>query len=224
MKIATLNIDWALKGQRKIEMFLRKTDFDFLILTEAIDLGLPNYNHKYRSEQIPENRIYEDLNYSQYLNGNKAFRTIIYSKRPFVKKHEVVDDKTCLAIEFETDIGNVIIYTTIVGTWFKKLPYAKTELENCISDCETLYTKKRNLIVVGDLNTSFIETEKSYTINIETTKLLKTLFQKLNLKIATETIETNIDHIVIPDSIQSESGVFVEKDILSDHKGVFVRF
>jgi hypothetical protein len=43
MKIATLNIDWARKKNHlKTVEFLNQFDFDFLILTEAIDL-----NYKY---------------------------------------------------------------------------------------------------------------------------------------------------------------------------------
>ncbi|SRX73404.1 hypothetical protein [Aequorivita antarctica] len=121
MKLATLNINWANKSKSKnhclkIEKFLNAQDFHFLILTEAINLDLPNFPFKYLSEQIPENIRYENLNYPEYLKGEKAYRTIIYSKFPSVKKHHVIDGKTSLAQEFETEIGNIIIYTTIIGT------------------------------------------------------------------------------------------------------------
>ncbi len=226
MKIATLNIDWSRKIKKeKIEQFLDKQDFDFLLLTEAINLNLKNFKFKYFSEQIPENIKYEGLNYSKYLNKEKAFRTIIYSKIPFKRQFPAIDNKTSLALEFETNFGDLVIYATIIGTQFKRKPFAKIELENCINDCNKIFEINPNLIIVGDLNTSFLEDEKYFTINSETTESLKSLFQKLNLTIATGEIKENIDHIVIPKFIGEnliEVETFVEKDVLSDHKGISI--
>jgi len=228
MKIATLNIDWSRKIKKeKIEQFLDSQDFDFLILTEAVNLNLINFDFKYLSEKIPENIEYEGLNYSRYLDGEKAYRTIIYSKIPAKKKFSVMDDKTSLALEFETKFGDLVIYATIIGTQFKRKPFAKNELENCINDSKKISLSNPNLIIAGDLNTSFLENEKQFTINSETTESLKALFQDLHLVNVTESIEKNIDHIIIPKSFYNsliEATVFVERDILSDHKGVFVSF
>lgn len=226
MKIATLNIDWSRKIKKeKIEQFLDNQDFDFLILTEAINLNLKNFKFKYFSEQIPKNIEYEGLNYSKYLNGEKAFRTIVYSKTPSKRQFSVTDNKTSLALEFETEFGNLVIYATIIGTQFKRKPFAKNELENCVNDCNKISEINSNLIIVGDLNTSFLEDEKYFTINSETTESLKALFQKLDLIITTGKIKENIDHIVIPKHLVEnliEVSTFVEKDVLSDHKGVFI--
>jgi len=226
MKIATLNIDWCKKiKSEKVEQFLNQQDFDFLILTEAINLNLSNFPFKYFSEQIPENIEYEGLNYSKYLNGEKAFRTIIYSKISSTRKFSVIDDKTSLALEFETEFGNLVIYSTIIGTQFKRKPFAKNELENCNNDCKRISEINPNLIIIGDLNTSFLENEKYYCINSETTEALKSLFENINLINSTINIEKNIDHIIIPKFLEdniTEAKTFVEKGILSDHKGVFV--
>jgi hypothetical protein len=51
--------------------FLNQFDFDFLILTEAIDLDLQNFPYQYLCSPIPENTVYENLNYSEYLKGKK---------------------------------------------------------------------------------------------------------------------------------------------------------
>jgi hypothetical protein len=226
MKIATLNIDWCKKIKSdKVEAFLNQQDFDFLILTEAINLNLSNFPFKYFSEQIPENIEYEGLNYSEYLNGEKAYRTIIYSKIPSKRKFSIIDDKTSLALEFETEFGDLVIYATIIGTQFKRKPFAKNELENCISDCERISEINPNLFIIGDLNTSFLETEKYYSINSETTEGLKSLFETHNLVNSTEKIEKNIDHIVIPKFLVekiTDANIFVAKDFLSDHQGVFI--
>ena len=230
MKIATLNIDWAKKQKSrnhflKIENELNQFDFNFLILTEAINLDLKKFNFKYFTEQVPENVEFETVNYSNYLHGEKAFRTIIYSKNPAKKQFQVRDPKTSLALEFETEFGDFVIYATIIGTLFRQKPFAKNELENCIADCEEIFKSNQNLIIIGDLNTSFLENEKSNSINSETTQSLKKLFSKLNLINATEKIENNIDHVIIPKTFKNyfiDSKVFVKKGILSDHKGICI--
>ena len=169
MKIATLNIDWCKKFKsEKVEMFLSQQDFDFLILTEAVNLNLSQFPFKYFSEQIPENTVYEGLNYSKYLSGEKAYRTIIYSKVPSARIFSVIDNKTSLALEF------------------------KTELENCLNDCNRISKINPNILIIGDLNTSFLENEKHYCINSETTKVLKSLFEKLNLINSTEKIKKTV--------------------------------
>lgn len=108
MKIATLNIDWARKKKSsETAEFLNQFDFDFLILTEAVNLDLQNFPYKYLCSPIPENTVYENLNYSEYLKGKKAFRTVLYSKIPYSKKYAVTDEKTNLALEFETELGKL---------------------------------------------------------------------------------------------------------------------
>jgi exonuclease III len=226
MKIATLNIDWARKKNHlKTVEFLNQFDFDFLILTEAIDLDLKNFPYKYLCSEIPENTVYENLNYTKYLKGEKAFRTILYSKIPCSKKYPVNDDKTNLALEFETEFGNIIFYCTIIGTWFNRKPFADNELQNTIQDCKKLYSINKNIFVIGDFNTSFKKGEEHFSINSNTTESLKNLFEELNLINVTEEIDENIDHILIPKTFINkitEAKVFVDKDILSDHKGIYI--
>jgi endonuclease/exonuclease/phosphatase family metal-dependent hydrolase len=225
MIIATLNIDWAKKGKLKIENYLNQFDFDFLVLTEAIDLDLKNYKFKYFSEEIPTDIIFEKQDYSKILKGEKGYRTIIYSKIPFSKKHIVCDNKTSLALEFENEFGNLVIYASIIGTLFRQKPFAEIELKNCIKDCAQIFKTNKNIILIGDLNTSFIENEKQFSINSETTDALKDLTEKLNLINVTSNIKENIDHIIIPKTLENifiENKIFVEKGVLSDHQGICI--
>lgn len=226
MKIATLNIDWAKKLKRTdSEAFINTFDFDILVITEGIDLNLTNFPYKFLCNPIPENTVYEGLNYTEYLAGQTAYRTIIYSKYPSVNKYEVTDTRTALAPELETPLGNLVIYAAIVGTWFNKKPYAQIELDNLIADCQGIYETNPNLIIVGDLNTSFRENEKRLCISATTTQALSTLFDDLGMILPTNALDENIDHIVIPQSFDSKvitCKTFVEKDVVSDHKGVYI--
>lgn len=213
-------------SKTEIEDFLNKQPvFDFLILTESIHLNLPNYKFQYSTEKLPENVLYEELNYTEYLKVNQAFRVIIYSQFPILKQYIPTDEKTSLALEFQTEFGNILIYATIIGTWFKRKPYAKKELENCLIDCRKIYEENPNLFIIGDLTTSFQPSEKELTINSETTNSLENLFSELNLYNSTREIPKNIDHIIIPKSFQNklnESQIFIEKNKLSDHQGVYI--
>lgn len=226
MKIAVFNIDWARKKDSlKIEEFLNTLDFDFLILTEAVHLNLKNFRYTYLCSPIPENIIYENLNYTDYLKGKKAFRTILYSKLPCLKKHPVTDDKTNLALEFKTEYGNFVFYCTIIGTWFNRKPFVENELKNTVQDCTAIYSINKNIIIIGDLNTSFRQEEMQLSINSATTEALKKLIEDLDLINATGEITQNIDHIIIPKTLAkniSEAKTFVDKNILSDHKGVYI--
>ena len=226
MKIATLNIDWARKkNSLRTAEFLNQFDFDFLILTETLDLDLKNFPYKYLCSQIPENIVYENLNYTEYLKGEKAFRTVLYSKIPYSKKHPVIDDKTNLALEFETELGKIVFYCTIIGTWFNRKPFVDNKLQNTIQDCRNICSMNPNLFIVGDFNTSFKKGEEKFSINPTLTEALKDLFEELNLTNTTEEIDENIDHIVIPKIFKNniiEAKIFVDKDVLSDHQGVFI--
>lgn len=230
MTIATLNIDWAKKyssnsHEQKIIATLSTFDFDILVLTEAISINLPNFHYQYFSENLSENKLYEGVNYATYLRGTIAHRVIVYSKFSAIKILPVKDPKTSLALELSTSLGNIILYATIIGTQFRKQPYATVELENCITDCKNLFNQNPNLFIVGDFNTSFLADETSFSINQNTTKQLSALINFLNLQMPTATLRQNIDHIAIPNSFiknTATAGIFIEKNSISDHQGVYV--
>lgn len=226
MKIATLNIDWAktLKPTAT-EAFINQFDFDILVITEGIDLNLPNFPYKYLCEPIPENTVYEGQDYLTLTAGETAYRTIIYSKFPCIKLHEVNDPRSSLAVELETPVGRIIIYGAIVGTLYRIKPYAQVELENLLADCRRIYESNNNLFIIGDLNTSFREDETRHCINNTTTQALSILFNDLNLIVPTNILAENIDHIATPKAFGdkiTECKTFVDKDIVSDHKGVYI--
>ena len=229
MTLAILNIDWAKKYKSKnhilkIEASLNKLNPDILIITESVDLNLPAYNFIYQTKPLPKDQEYEGLNYSDYLNGESANRVTIYSKYQSTNSFDVTDPYTSICKQFDTNIGAITIYATIIGTWFKKQPYAEKELMNCSADCMSIYNQTNSLCLAGDLNTSFEENKKYCEISNETTKLLKDLCTVCQMDLTTKTLRNNIDHIFLPKHLVTTYDaipkIFVEKDVLSDHQGI----
>ena len=233
MKIATLNIDWAktyLKKNklREIGEFLDAYDADILILTEAVPLNLNSYPYLYTTTEIPKNVEFEELNYTEYLNGQSAYRVCIYSRIQSSRKYGVKDKYTSICREFPFGNENVLIYGTIIGTRFNKMPYAQNELHNCITDCLNFSNKSENLCLCGDLNTSLSITEKDFQIKgIKSQELLLEFCTFLKFDLTTGTIKENIDHILLSNNlakkVKAKASVFIEQGILSDHKGIEVK-
>ena len=228
MKIATYNIDWAKKYQNKahinkIENLLDEIDFDILIITEAIDLNLKNYKFKYATTTLPG--THENFPYDSYLKNTPANRVIIYSKTEAVAGLAIKDPYTSICKQFTTAVGVLTIYGTIIGTRYKKQPYADIELDNCIKDCLRLNKEVEGLCLAGDLNTCFIK-NSPYIINKKTTEAIIKLANDCNMALTTANIENNIDHIFLPLSIKKEYepqvSFFAGAEKLSDHTGICV--
>jgi hypothetical protein len=233
MRICTLNLNWANRQSsqthiNKIEKSLLETNSEIIIVTESVDsLFLKGYSYVYKTNKIPPNTVYEDINYTKYLNGETAIRVAIYSKNDSSHSYPVKDATTSICNSFNTEIGSMTIYATIVGTRFNKKPYAEQELSNCIDDCISISKLTDDLCIAGDLNTSFIDTELHYEIKgIKSRKELINLCEICDVDLTTGRIEQNIDHILLSNkfsrSHKFDGKVFVEKGLLSDHKGVLV--
>ena len=233
LKIATLNIDWGNKQRskshiQKIEAELLKLNSDILGITDSVDsLKLPNYSYSYKTRPIPENTIYEGINYTEYLKGETAIRVAVFSKYESIRSFPVIDEYTSVCNEFNTEIGPLTIYATIVGTRFNKMPFAKTELDNCISDCMRIASLTDNLCLAGDLNTSFRKEDVYYEIkHLSSRRALVDLCEKCKMELTTKNIDENIDHILLPvklnQKFKATTSIFVEKNVLSDHKGILV--
>ena len=228
MIIATLNIDWAgtyngQSGISKVEQVLNTDDFDILVVTEAVELGLPVFPYVYKTRPLPIEGDYEGMDYGKYLKGKVPYRTIIYSKYPAVRSFDVTDDHTSVCRQFETDKGSYTIYATIVGTQYNRKPWVDVELENCVNDCKRIYAETKDLCLVGDLNTSFNSSE-GLQISKDATEKLQQLFEHCRFYLGVAGIRNCIDHICIPidraDQYEVMPYVFVEKDVVSDHLGV----
>jgi len=233
MRISTLNIDWGNKQKSKTHVdkivnTLSGNNIDILIITESINsLILPNFNYAYKTKGIPSNVEYEELNYSKYLKDEIAIRVAIYSKYKSMGVFQVSDSYTSVCHQFETEKGLLTVYATIIGTQFLKMPYAQTELQNCINDCLRISKETDNLCLIGDLNTSFDNLEDGYEIKgIKSRKQLRKLCEDCDLDLTTANIPENIDHILLSKSLVvsnlAQANVFIQKGELSDHKGITV--
>lgn len=131
-----------------------------------------------------------------------------------------------MCVELNTPHGNLIVYGTIIGNLGNRRDQFKEDLDKQLVDFET-YSKTNNFCIIGDLNISFSD---SFYFTKEGRAKLKNTFELLNMKIMTEQIPNNVDHIILSKDFLINR-IFKEgfwndtdnkKERLSDHKGIFV--
>jgi exonuclease III len=219
MKIATWNLERPTKnGYRtsRILQYLRKLNADILILTETnefIDLG----------------NEYESFHTENFLGPfyNPGDRQVsIFSKYPVARHISTFRADTSLCLEINTPLGEIIIYATIIGNFGNKGDQFKLDLEKQILDFQSI-GKTKNFCIIGDFNISFSD---NIYFTKEGREKLKNSFELLGMKIMTEQITNNIDHIVLKkDFFENRkimngfwNAIENKKERLSDHKGVYV--
>lgn len=216
MKIATWNVARPTKNSKRVPLILdhlKSVDADILILTETnemLDLG-NQYNFFHSTK--PQETFYTD--------GEK--RVSIYSKYKSTGQIETFRSDTSICINFDTPLGNLAVYGTIIGINGNKRKNFITDLEEQLFDFERI-AKTNNLCIGGDLNMTFTD---NYYFTIDGRAKLNKAFDELSLTNLTADIPENIDHIILPNKFfNTKEGVGtwnnpVDKK-LSDHKGVFV--
>ncbi len=98
------------------------------------------------------------------------------------------------------------------------MPYAKNELDNCVSDCLRISQLAGNLCLAGDLNTSFDEKETHFEIkNIKSREVLVELCRECNFDLTTMNIfDDHIHSREIHDENDYQAKI-VEKGIKRSH-------
>jgi hypothetical protein len=234
LKIGTLNIDWFKRknkiGQIIIDEII-KQDFDFLIVTENITSFQFNGDYFANSTTpIPTNKEFQYLDYGKYLKGETPLRCTIFSKYKPIQPISVSDAYTCIACKYLAQNKEIIIYASIIGTWGiqHQNEIAKQELANFKTDIESILLQNENVIIAGDLNTSFIIDEKRHLPQIKSRAELLDFTNLHNINRSTENIENCIDHIFVSQKIVEASTIFtstfLENNILNDepHKGIIL--
>lgn len=234
MRIAVINIDWLKKSnniKKEIHSEINKLDLDFLIVNENIESFSFDDNYfTYHSVSIPIEEEFQYLNYGTYLNGQIPIRTTIFSKYKSIDEIATNDSHTSICHKFNIDNKQICIYGSIIGTWGIKYQngIAKIELENFKVDVNNIVLNNENVIIAGDFNTSFFDTEKRQLSTINSRKELLNFTNKLKIYRATENIKNCIDHIFISNNLLGYStlkiSTFLDNDILKDnpHKGILL--
>jgi exonuclease III len=219
MKIATWNLERpARNGQKSaaIVEYLKMLNADILVLTETnefIDLGA--------AYEVVHTEIFSGNFYKQ---GDR--QVSIFSKYPIVKHIPTFRADTSLCVAVNTPQGELIIYGTIIGNFGNRDDQFKPDLESQLRDFESI-GREHNLCIIGDLNISFSD---NFYFTKEGREKLRSSFEKLAMKITTEQITQNIDHIVLSKDFLSnkkiETGFWNDTENkltrLSDHKSVFI--
>ena len=219
MKIATWNLEKPTKNGHKtpaILQYLNKLNVDILVLTETnecIDLG--NEYEFFHTEKFTG---------QFYKQGDR--QVSIFSKYPITRHIPTFRADTSLCVEISTPFGNLIVYGTIIGNFGNRGDQFKLDLIKQLSDFKTI-GKANNFCIIGDLNISFAD---NFYFTKDGRKKLKNAFELLQMKIITEEIINNIDHIILSNNFllnhKIKSGFWNEtenkKERLSDHKGVYV--
>jgi exonuclease III len=219
MKIATWNIERPTRNGQKsraIVDYLKKLNADILVLTETnefINLG-------------PEYELFHTEIFSGdfYKPGDR--QVSIFSKYPIVRHIPTFRADTSLCLAIDTPYGELVVYGTIIGNFGNGGDQFKIDLEKQLTDFESI-GKTQTFCIIGDLNISF--SDNIYFTKKGREKLLNS-FDQLGMKIMTERITQNIDHIVLTKEFMANKKIIngfwndTENKAmrLSDHKGVFL--
>ena len=217
MKIATWNVE-RLKRKSdlsKINLLLDELKADILVLTETDSrVSLPKYKNHIKTSPLIE---IDKLNYLETEN-----RVSIYTNYEITNHFETFDSHTSVCVELKTELGNLVVYGTIIGVYGNRNESFKTDLEKQIADFERL-SSGNNFCVIGDYNISFSD---NYYFTVYGREQLNKSFDKNGLALLTRNKTECIDQIALSknfiDNYTIATQEWNEDKKLSDHKGIFV--
>ena len=188
---------------------------DILVLTETDERISPDYNYVFHTGNL------QDIAADFYMPTER--RVSIYTNYPCVTQHETYDAYTAACVELATELGNLLVYGTIMGLFGNRNQNYREDLRRQIDDFRRL-SMLGNFCIAGDFNCSFGD---NYYFTKEGRGLLLNCFAENKLSLLTEKVGENVDHIAISESFY-RGGVVIEEwnqnRALSDHKGIAVSF
>lgn len=219
MIIATWNIE-RLKHKRRLEEIISccmSVHADILVLTETdTRINLP-YSRSFHTSPLTE------CGNDYYLSTER--RVSIYTRYACVHQHQTYDDKTALCVELNTEIGDLLVYGTIIGIHGNRRPSFKRVLDCQLEDYRRLSSLGNGFCICGDYNCSFSD---NYYYTKESRRILLETFSDCGIKLLTEGQSECIDHIAVSSYLTEGSNIgVVEWNLdksLSDHKGIAVSF
>lgn len=152
--------------------------------------------------------------------GVQTNRTTIYSKYPSIKELKANDANTCLCHEFETPLGRLCVYGTIIGNLGGKGDQFKIPFAEQLIEYKELLNDN-TLCIAGDFNISF--TGYAYPSK-DSIKTMQDFCVNNDLAILTAEIENCVDHIILSKSFIANKKISIQPwnhdQQLSDHIGV----
>lgn len=217
MKIATWNIERLKHKSKLIEIItiLNNLNAAILVLTETDSrINLSNFKYKINTPFLTE--IAPD----KYKTTEN--RISIFTNYEIIEQIETYDKYTSLCLKLKTEIGDLLVYGTIIGIYGNRHENFKMELLNQLEDYKKL-SHENNLCIIGDYNISF--SDNYYFTNFGREELNKS-FETNNLELVTRERKECIDHIAISQKLIKnkiiETKEWNENKKLSDHKGICI--
>ena len=185
MKIATWNVERLRHKNKLPEIFANceSANADIFVLTETDSRIKLDYKSKF-STHPPEDEM--------YYNPTET-RVTIYTNYELVKRHATFDNHTAVCVELKTEIGNLIVYGTIIGVYGNRHKSFMDDLLCQVKDVERL-AKNNNVCVIGDFNCSFSD---NYYFTKDGRALLEDVFLRNDIRLITRTQPECIDHIAL---------------------------
>lgn len=219
MRIATWNVERLkhIKHLNEIQNLCDTIRADILVLTETDKRLQLNYTSCCETAPLAEA---EAVHYAITEN-----RVSIYTNYPVVQLHQTCEPRTAVCAELKTEVGNLLVYGTIIGTLGNRHPSFMEELCCQCDDIRRLSQLGDGICVCGDFNCSFSD---NYYFTRAGRAALLNLFHDTGLTLLTERQSECIDHIALSgDMVSSKYPILEEWNVdkrLSDHKGIVVTF
>lgn len=223
MKIATWNVE-RLKHKKmlgEIASTCQRLQADILVLTETDERIRLDYRHCLSAPTPPDislPRQEEPVRYEP-----TEHRVSIYTNYECVRQRPTFDRHTSLCAELATEMGNILVYGTIIGILGNRHPSFEADLKSQTADFKRLSSEGGILCVCGDFNCSFAD--GYYFTYSGRSQLLKS-FSENRIRLLTGDRPSRIDHVAVSEDFVAGRAISVtewnlEKS-LSDHKGIAV--
>jgi endonuclease/exonuclease/phosphatase family metal-dependent hydrolase len=214
LRIATWNIE-RLRHKNSLPLITENCEqvkADILVLTETDSRICLPYESSFSTKQPKGLHHYNPT----------ETRVTIYTNYGLVRHYDTFDAQTAICAELKTDIGNLIVYGTVIGIYGNRHQNFMQDLRRQVSDIKRL-AKGNNLCVIGDFNCSFGD---NYYFTKDGKTMLEEVFAQNGITLLTRKQLECIDHIAISNAFVANRAIEVWEwntdKKLSDHKGVGV--
>lgn len=217
MRMATWNIERFkhLRETDKIYANLDDVNADILVLTEADRRICPAFQHQFHT--LPLSGLQSNF----YQKTER--RVSIYTNYKCIQQIDTYDNHTAICIEIETELGNLLVYGTIMGIFGNREKSFQTDLLKQMQDIRKFSAEGKQICVIGDYNLTFGD---NYYYTKSGRELVDATFRECKIEILTRKRLECVDHIAISKSFIRDKKVVIyewnQDKKLSDHKGIFV--